>query len=458
MRILLIQAVSIQDGKELVFPLGLARLAAALDGRHEVQGLDLNLYPFPWTKLIETLDQFKPQIVALSFRNLDPLAGSLVSFVPQLKTLASFIQEYAPKSTLILGGSGFSLLPVRLMQEVPEAHIGFCGEADSGFPKLVENLQSPWEIPGALWRRGEEIMGPSAVVFCDRQLDELPFPEWRSFDPRLYPDLNRYVAFMGVETKRGCPNGCRYCLYPSLQGNHLRLRSPGRVVDEMETLRRAFQIKLVHFADPVANQPASHLRAICKEILKRRLDVGWTGFFREDCISLEDLELYREAGLATCYFSGDGTSDWALNLLGKGFSLNEILRAARAAASSGVLTVYHFLVNLPGETQRSVDSARALLDSLFEIHAPGGNLGAVVLNNLRLYPGAPLTKEILRSRLIDPSQDLLYPVYFNPPPWDSLRHELTACCMKQSASNFLSKQANGGAIPGTENLDAHRPA
>ncbi len=53
--------------------------------------------------------------------------------------------------------------------------------------------------------------------------------------PPDYQDLNRYVAFMGVETKRGCPNNCSYCLYPVLQGRRMRLRSPERVADELET-------------------------------------------------------------------------------------------------------------------------------------------------------------------------------------------------------------------------------
>jgi radical SAM superfamily enzyme YgiQ (UPF0313 family) len=247
---------------------------------------------------------------------------------------------------------------------------------------------------------------------------------------------------MGVETKRGCPNNCRYCLYPTLQGCQLRLRSPERVVDELEFLTEAFKIKLVHFTDPVVNQPVGHLRSICREILRRRLDIGWTGFFREDCLSAEDMELYRKSGLATCYFSGDGASEWALDLLGKGLSRDDILHAARIAADSGVLTVCHFLVNLPGETQQTVDDTRALLDHLFEIHSKGGKLGAVVINNLRLYPGAALTDAILRNRLIDPSVDLLYPTYFNPPPWDSLRHELTALCMKKSTSNYLSIRDN----------------
>jgi anaerobic magnesium-protoporphyrin IX monomethyl ester cyclase len=455
MRILLIQALSTLDCKELVFPLGLARLSASLGGCHEVRGIDLNLNPFPWPDLIGILNDFKPEVVAVSFRNLDPLEGSSVSFVPHLKTLAALIKEHSPESKVILGGSGFTLFSKRLMKEVPEAHLGFCGEADSDFPLLAKNLNTPWNVFGTLWRRGDEIMGDNCAVSCRGSLDDLPFPDWQIFDPRRYQNLNRYVAFMGVETKRGCPHNCRYCLYPALQGSHFRLRAPERVVDELETLNKSFQIKLVHFTDPVVNQPIGHLRAICREILRRRLNIGWTGFFREDYLSAEDMELYRKSGLVACYFSGDGASNWALNLLGKGLSQDDILLAARAATDSGVLTIYHFLVNLPGETQQTVDDTRSLLERLFEIHSKGGKLGAVVLNNLRLYPGAALTKAIMRDRLIDPNQDLLYPTYFNPPPWDSLRHELTAYCMKEGMASYMSNRDSAGFSSDGKDSDAN---
>jgi anaerobic magnesium-protoporphyrin IX monomethyl ester cyclase len=125
--------------------------------------------------------------------------------------------------------------------------------------------------------------------------------------------------------------------------------------------------------------------------------------------------------------------------------LDQILYAARLAAESGILTVYHFLVNLPGETESSVKQTRELLDKLFSFHASKGNLGAVVFNNLRLYLGTPLTDEIIKNRLIDPRQDLLYPTYFNPPPWDHLRHELTAVCLSQGTLSYLAGSGEQGA-------------
>jgi radical SAM superfamily enzyme YgiQ (UPF0313 family) len=221
-------------------------------------------------------------------------------------------------------------------------------------------------------------------------------------------------------------------------------------VDELARLQEEYGIRSIHFTDAVVNQPAEHLRAICQEILRRRLEIGWTGFFREDTLSAPDLDLYQKSGLLTLYFSGDGASDYTLKLLGKDLIRDQILTAARLAADSGVLTVYHFLVNLPGETQGSIDQTQDLLERLFSLHAVQGNLGAVVISNLRLYPGTPLTAEILKHHLIDPRQDLLYPTYFNPPPWDHLRHELTGWCMRQGALSYLD---NAGLR--AENGDSH---
>jgi hypothetical protein len=66
---LLIQAISALDCRELVFLLGLPRLSASLGSCHEVRGIDLNLNPFPWPDLIGILNNFKPEVMAVSFRS-----------------------------------------------------------------------------------------------------------------------------------------------------------------------------------------------------------------------------------------------------------------------------------------------------------------------------------------------------------------------------------------------------
>ncbi len=432
MRVLLLQAVSNFPNGEAVYPLGLARLAGVLSGTHQLAGLDLNLHPDPWPPLKALLADFRPQAVCISFRNLDPLAGNHVSWLPHLKALASLVKRLSPEVALIAGGSGFSLFAGRLMQEVPEIDLGVKGEAEQVLPIILQGLPRG-EVPPEVMRRADGGVIGGKFLHC-ADLAQLPPPSYEIFAPRDYLELNRYVAFMGLESKRGCPHSCSYCLYPLLQGCQVRLHPPGRVVDEMELLSQEHGLDMVHFSDAVVNQPAGHLRAICEEMLRRGLQMQWTGFFREDALNAADLELYKKAGLMAIYFSADGANQAALSLLNKGMSLEQVRRASDLAAASGLITVYHFLVNLPGENQYTVDETTRLLDEILEAHARANNPAAVVFNNLRLYPGAALTKLIFEQGLADPKQDLLYPAYYNPPPWDGLRYELSARCLQHEAA------------------------
>jgi radical SAM superfamily enzyme YgiQ (UPF0313 family) len=208
----------------------------------------------------------------------------------------------------------------------------------------------------------------------------------------------------------------------------MRLRSPLKIVDEMERLHKEHGLSLFHFTDSVVNRPDDHFEAVCMEILRRHLPVSWTGFFREDTLTEPLTDLAVKAGLVSIYFSADALTGHGLKLLNKRLSKEDILRAARVTAKRGVLTMCHFLVNLPGETGDHASEARDMLSKILDIHGPVGNLGAVIFNNVRLYPGAPLTRELLKKGLLDPRIDLLYPVYYNPVESAHVLHELECHC------------------------------
>lgn len=216
----------------------------------------------------------------------------------------------------------------------------------------------------------------------------------------------------------------------------MRLRNPREIVDEMAHLHSKYEIKLFHFTDPVVNRPSDHFEAMCRELLKRKLDVAWTGFFREDEVTVENLSLARDAGLCGVYFSGDALTERGLKLLNKRMTLEDILHGSRVTTELGLLTMCHFLLNLPGETESEIHQAADMLDQILEIHHPKGNLGAVIFNHVRLYPGAPLTRKLIASGEIEPSSDLLYPVYYNPAEYSQVLHEFEARC---HAANVFSR-------------------
>ncbi|RJQ67620.1 MAG: radical SAM protein [Desulfobacteraceae bacterium] len=432
MRLLLIQCPTSHLGAgEKVYPLGLARLSALVPAHYEKAGLDMNLHPDPWPVLKEALRTFKPQVAAISFRNIDPLAGHQTSYLSSLQTTAAMVRRLMPDARILAGGPAFSMFAHRLMKEIPEIDAGLVGEGEHVFPLAIAPDFSPAEIGGLVYRQGGEIrQNPQAAPV---PMDALPMPDTRAFPPAAYGGHNAYVAAMGIEGKRGCDLACAYCLYPFLGGRHFRLRSPERIVDEMQRMKADHGIRLFHFTDPVVNRPREDFRQLCRLLNKRKLDVAWTGFFREDDLDDDTAAAARDAGLAAIYFSADALTGHGLALLNKRMTMTDVLAAARVTTGRNILTVQHFLVNLPGEDRSShFDESRENLDRLLEIHAPAANLGAVVLNTVRLYPQAPLTRQLIRRKMIPADLDLLYPVYYNPPATAHVLHRLESLCHRAS--------------------------
>lgn len=357
---------------------------------------------------------------------MDPLAGHSASYFSSLVTAAKLVKQMAADCRIVVGGPAFSLFARQVMEAVPQIDAGLVGEGETQFSNLIAASNRPWQIPGCVWRQKDAIRFTPGEARQD--MAALPAIRTDLFDPAVYQRRNAYVASMGIEGKRGCDLNCTYCVYPKLGGSTLRLRPPEHIVNEIETLYKTNGITLFYFTDGVINRPSAHFEDVCRLLRRRRLNIQWAGFFREDHLNSRQLALALDAGLAAVYLSGDALTGHGLQLLHKQLCIDDLLQAARLISRYKVLTVCHFMANLPGETPSHWAEARATLETLLSIHAPAGNLGAVIFNNIRLYPGAALTRRLIRQGWLSRHRNLLYPVYYDPSRGAHIRHELEIMC------------------------------
>ena len=217
MRILFVQLPTSHKGAgEIVYPLGLARLAAVTPAEHDCSALDMNLSADPWGTLRERIEQFAPELIALSFRNIDPLAGIQSSYLSSLATAAPLCSRLAPDATIVAGGPAFSLFAEELMELVAEVDLGLVGEGETVFSQILQSPCTPQSIPGLIWRQGPTLRrNPLASV---PDIADLPSLAASPFCPADYLKNNAYVAAIGIEGKRGCDLACGYCVYPRLGG------------------------------------------------------------------------------------------------------------------------------------------------------------------------------------------------------------------------------------------------
>jgi len=422
MRILFIQAISTESTtSEMVYPIGIVTLASVIQEKYSVELLDLNVEQDPYKALRDKVNEYNPEVIFISLRNIDPLGNKMTSLMPAFITSVKMISALKPQCIIIAGGTGFSLFPKEIMEMLPEITYGIIGEGENSILPLLENLDYP-RVKGLCYCQGTEVVITDPSMDFDMEKDYV-VPNRRLVDIEKYQE-NSYVQSIGVETKRGCPFSCSYCVYPNLQGKKLRCRDPQKVVDEIELLQKEYGVQTIHFTDPVVNIPSGHMESICQELISRNIHIRWSGFFREDLIDEKNIKLFEQSGCECFSFSPDGLTQEAMDVLGKNMKIKDVMNAARLAAKTNVISVYHFMINVPGENEETIKKGEEFMDWIYQIHSENKNLGTIVLNNLRLYPETPMCNIAREQGVIKPTTNLLYPTYYNPEPYASLRYEM----------------------------------
>ena len=433
MNVLLIQSPLDKKGTVLsAFPLGLAYLVGALK-EVELTVIDPNAEENPFEKIEKTIAKTKPDVIGLSLRNIDTaISSDNHSYFGAFERLMDLVHRNRSDAKIVVGGTGFSIFPEEVMERFPEIDFGLFLEAEYSFPTLLQNLDNPQKVPGLYYRSDGKLNFTGKG--CPVDFGALDAP------PRELPGLNldwykKIPHSFGVQTKRGCSFRCAYCTYPYLQGRNSRLRSPKKIVDEIENLRDSHGIESIFFADTIFNYPFDHAREICQELRKRKVNVKWGAWFKENYVNKQFLLEAMDAGCVSFEFSPDGGSQTAFDALQKDISIQDIKKTCELIGEIPEARVnYNFLRNVPGENLKSVSSLHQLLPWILAKNRK--QLSFIGFNSIRIYPHTAVYQTALDEGYIKAGQDLIKPTFYDPFP-------LNAAYFPARSANYLYLKSHG---------------
>jgi radical SAM superfamily enzyme YgiQ (UPF0313 family) len=386
MRVLLIQSY-LGRCEPPVAPLGLASLAANMPG-HQVRIFDPNIARNPIPDTQGAIEDFQPEVIGLSLRNIDTTRHSnqflyFAHFHPFVKT----IKKACSSATIIIGGGAFSLFPEQILQSMPEIDFGLHLEAERTLPLFLDRGARIEDIPG-LYFRADGVLRytrrPDPV-----SLDELEPPAWDLLDMEAYRPFTSQAS-IGIEGKRGCSLKCAYCTYPTLSGSRIRLKSPSRVVQELLTLKEKF-------CDCVFNNPMEHARSVCREFLDKGVNIRWSAYHQDSNLTPEYIALVREAGCDEFYLSPDSATARGLKILNKATTVQSLHRSLDLLAEDGqVKAAYNFFTAVPGLGLLNLLAAvRFLIKARLRL---GKRLNRYHFSYIRVEPGTPLAEVIANEK------------------------------------------------------------
>lgn len=387
-------------------PLGLASIIAQLDERrHQVRLLDLMFSEDPEAETRRVLAEFEPQVVGISIRNLDNQRRlNNEDFVPEAARIVTLCRSHSD-AIILLGGAAFSTCPEAIFSFL-RPDFGIAGEGERVVPALLERLElrrDPTNLPGLLWQDKTGIFMNPCVHNHDP--DALKPPRHDLVDHQ------RYVAEGGIGNlivKLGCAFNCLYCDDPATQGRQWRMRSPERVADELEILEKDLGLGMTFFTDAVFNTPVDHAKAVCRELMRRKLTIRWICLANPINADEELLALMRDAGCATVVLSCDSGSDRMLHVLNKGFSKADTIRATDIMERLGLAYSLCFLLGAPGEDKRSVEETLGFLDDRRPTDA-SLNVG------IRILPNTSLRDMAVAEGVIAADDTLMEPRFYLSP-------------------------------------------
>jgi lipid biosynthesis B12-binding/radical SAM protein len=396
MKVLLVSS-NIAHTPYSVYPLGLSMVAASLQKRgHIVRQFDFLASGRSMDALQEEVRAFAPDAIGISIRNIDNV--NLMNEQRYLGVVREIIQmlRTVSKAKIILGGSGFSIMPDEILRETG-ADYGIVGEGEMLLPDFLTNAAS-----GKFPRE--------KVVRSEKRLTSSSIPS-ALYDNRIMEFYLQSGNVASVQTKRGCVHGCVYCSYPFLEGKRLRAREAKAVVDDIETLISAYKAKYLFFTDSVFNDMEGHYLSVVKEMKKRGVNVPWTAFFTPEGLTLEALTLMKETGLKAAEIGADAPSDATLKGLRKSFTFKDVIAANDLCAAAGIATAHYFMFGCPGETRESVLKGIENIKQLKKT-------ASFIFMGIRILPHTPLALLAEREGIISAGQDLLEPAYYIAPGID----------------------------------------
>jgi radical SAM superfamily enzyme YgiQ (UPF0313 family) len=359
-------------------PLGLGYLAAVLlKNNYKVDVIDCQALKLSYEETLMEIKRRQPEIIGVT--------STTLTYKSALKIIKA-AKEANPNILTILGGPHVTFWDEQALQECPELDIVVRKEGEQTLPEVVQKIEAKQSLKdtlGTTFRsNGKIIRNPDRPYL--ENLDELPFPavelwpieKMRSFGEVIFP----------VTTSRGCVYWCNFCAAVRMFGRKYRMRSVKNVVDEIEYLHKTFGAEHFTFYDDAFTVDQDRTRALCQDIIDRKLKIRWNCETRVDMVTKELLAEMKAAGCTDVWFGVESGSNNVLSAMDKGISVECTQRAFKWAHEVKLMTVANVILGCPTETKDSIWATVKFIEKL-----DPNDVGYYIATP---YPGTPMFNQV----------------------------------------------------------------
>jgi anaerobic magnesium-protoporphyrin IX monomethyl ester cyclase len=330
------------------------------------RGIDFRLIDMTAANL--TTAQVIAQLDAQGFR------PDLIVFCSTTPTLDADVAEMAKlrekyQAPIISFGPHASAAPQASMTRVPQVDGMLIGEPEDAIVALASLDQLAPDrldaIPSLTYRLDESTIVPHKAQGVFTDFATMPFPAWDLVPLAHYTLPLEGKPYVIVETSRGCPYSCDFCVAPIHQGHKFRERDAKSLVDEIERAKKELGVRHFYLWADTVTLNAKSFSKFCDELIARKLDIRWFGNARAD--NLTDLNFVKKLRASGCWMLAMGiesASDETRKDMVKKLEEKKIELAFKHLRQTGIKSFAFFIFGYPGESVKTMEQTTEYAISL----------------------------------------------------------------------------------------------
>ncbi|NVN91135.1 MAG: B12-binding domain-containing radical SAM protein [Desulfuromonadales bacterium] len=316
-------------------PLGILYLASY--AREKLAGLEIKVidgYQESFEKIPGMITDFKPDVIGVSFTT--QASTGAYEIIKRVKTSL-------PETLIVSGGPHPTLLSSEVLEN-SMTDIVVVGEGEETFLEILKAFKESKDLDNIAGTivKSNGLIKINAIRPLIKDLDTIPFPARDLLDMRRYPGYHykKRKRDTSLVSGRGCPFDCVFCSNPVWKNQKpwFRLRSPQNIADEIEHLMNDFGIYEFYDETDEFNGNLSWAKAVCDELIKRKLDISWKAQMRADNVDVELARKMVQAGCWLGFFGVESGNDRTLEGIGKKLTVADIKRSLHTLKQANMKT------------------------------------------------------------------------------------------------------------------------
>ncbi len=329
----------------------------------------------PFRRVLGDIARQKPDVIGFS---------CYIWNIDYVMRLCGALRLALPNALIVLGGPEAAFDAENLLREHVCIDAVMSGEGEAVFPALLEAV-----------RDGRSLCGIAGVSARNEREEIVVTPPPAPISPEEWPDvyadgtagLERRIVY--IETSRGCPYNCQYCL--SSREEKVRALPAEESIRRLSALAEC-GVKLIKLVDRTFNFDRTRAKIIWRGLIdharRTGLSVRYHFEIAANLLDEESIDLLAQApeGLFQFEAGVQSASDSVLRQVGRSVPFAPVRDAVKAVGRAGNIHLHTDLIaGLPGEDMTSF--ARSF-DETFELGAQMLQLGF-----LKLLKGSGLRRD-----------------------------------------------------------------